>query len=115
MHAQMIKSADEAGKAADEMLKSKDEVSVPRVTTNTTALEVPSQVDTDRLLPQLWGRERFNALQQQLPGMLPHCSLSGESPLPAGPEGEIAVVVCYVKGNESTALVSTHLQQAQIP
>jgi hypothetical protein len=74
-----------------------------------STLDVPFDKDTDRLLPALWSRVRFDALQKQLPGMLPHCSLSGDSPLPHGPEGEIAVVVCYVKGKESTVLLSTHL------
>jgi len=82
--------------------------------TSPATLEVPSDKDTDSLLPQLWSRARFDALQRQLPNMLPHCSLSGDTPLPEGLEGEIAVVVCYVKGTESTVLLSTHLAEWEL-
>jgi len=43
--------------------------------------------------------------------MLPHCSLGGDTPLPEGSEGDIAVVVCYAEGKKSTTLMSNHLQQ----
>ena len=80
-----------------------------------STLEVPFMRDTDNVFPQLWPRSRFDALQRQAPGMLPYCSLSGETPLPEGPEGDIAVVVCYVKGQESTAMMSNHLAQWELP
>lgn len=78
-------------------------------------LEIPSGVNTDKLLPQLWSRERCHALRGKSAGdMLPHCSLSGDFPLTEGPEGDIAVVVCYVEDKQTVVVMSTQLQEWEL-
>ena len=108
-------SADAAGKAADALLAAegptKEQVLGNSVV---TALSVPFAKDTENLLPLVWSRERFEALERKMPGVLPHCSLSGESPLPEGPEGDLAVVVCYVKDTESTTLMGEDLARWEL-
>ena len=74
-----------------------------------------STLDESKLLPQLWPRGRVIETQQQMqaaaPGiMIPHCALDGNDTLPAGPAGDIAVVVCWVDGNSQTTVLSAHLQ-----
>ena len=87
--------------------------SFPMPATNPEPLEVPPTPDAEALLPQLWSRARIEHLQKVLPPgiVVPHCSLSGEDTLPAGRAGDIAVVVCYTKERQATALMSMHLQQ----
>merc|ERR1712166_660063 len=78
-------------------------------------LRIPSKMNTDALLPQLWSRERCVALGGKAQGdMLPHCSLSGDFPLPEGPDGDIVVVVCYVNDNQTVVLMSSNLQEWEI-
>ena len=78
-------------------------------------LQIPSKPNTDALLPQLWSRERCAALCGKAQGdMLPHCSLSGDLPLPEGPEGDIVVVVCYVDDKQTVVLMSSNLQEWEL-
>ena len=77
------------------------------------AVDVPGTAAPEKLLPQLWRRERVLAVKRALPAgiLLPHCSLSGDDELPEGDAGSIAVVVCFTEGQQATSLMSMHLQQ----